>query len=718
MPPALHPHLRWGLDFDDFHTNPEEVVEELPAEYRGPEQQAAKRRRIEAIASQYLRGRPPVIITAGLRGPFNNGWKNPWAKYTREKMQISDKSNGGADARGEHTKVTATRKDTAADGRVAEVGGGKEDRVTKNIPTPRMASPGRLASPETSRAAVDDIDIHEQDDSLNDIVVPPATAPLPDENDIPGATEVFSTNTERCIHNRSPLTNPFWLRRPDSARVGMRKATNGNRDVSPTRSRSRNGQSQSEMQAALRLNLPKAPIRAQSTPKHAHVQEEWRSSASASIVISSPVRDVNSANGGMNATRVAEEQSLTRTNDIQTPKAASTHNTPHGTEPGQCAQRIIPVITSSMGSQGRPSRGDIQRPAERLVNIMPTISTSSKRPRRSSRKGTPNGSMSVASRHNLAAPPGPPSPNGLVHKKMEAPKRQGRNSNRPRPRAVDFNSSPALNQRPATVPKRNPDNMATIQEAANVAPVQANGEPEEVAVEPPEQAEAEAEADVDATVIQEENQELRESRSSRTSDWSTQAAIVRAQLEFQQSTFPTISPGVGHLWSQPSQETPRPMLTVSSPAITPLSVFSAQQDKTHPDGSVLRGPPISTQDLFGAASPYSFSTVKKKPEGPQRSTLRFSFLAGDPVPNDATTKSPTPSTDRIPLKDKNTTTSFWSLVTEKASQGSQKSLGNRSRRSVNDIELPQLDFHTSLDDFGPNGDLHFTDRFLRNIDDA
>lgn len=43
-------------------------------------ERAAKRRRIEAQATAYLRGQPLFILTAQLRGPFDDGWQNPWAK--------------------------------------------------------------------------------------------------------------------------------------------------------------------------------------------------------------------------------------------------------------------------------------------------------------------------------------------------------------------------------------------------------------------------------------------------------------------------------------------------------------------------------------------------------------------------------------------------------------------------------------------------------------
>ena len=87
MPLYLHPHLKRGLDFDGFHVDPEDLLEEPLGEYEDAEHRAAKRRRIEAIASRYLRGRAPVIVTAGLRGPFNNDWKNPWAKPIVEKKK-------------------------------------------------------------------------------------------------------------------------------------------------------------------------------------------------------------------------------------------------------------------------------------------------------------------------------------------------------------------------------------------------------------------------------------------------------------------------------------------------------------------------------------------------------------------------------------------------------------------------------------------------------
>lgn len=43
-------------------------------------QRAAKRRRIESYATAYLRGESLFIASAQLKGPFGNGWQNPWRR--------------------------------------------------------------------------------------------------------------------------------------------------------------------------------------------------------------------------------------------------------------------------------------------------------------------------------------------------------------------------------------------------------------------------------------------------------------------------------------------------------------------------------------------------------------------------------------------------------------------------------------------------------------
>ncbi|KAJ5674518.1 uncharacterized protein N7477_004452 [Penicillium maclennaniae] len=60
---------------------------------------AAKHRRIEKLAASYLQGQPLFLLSASLRGPFDDGWKNPW---TKKRKIASDRNSRavGLDARG------------------------------------------------------------------------------------------------------------------------------------------------------------------------------------------------------------------------------------------------------------------------------------------------------------------------------------------------------------------------------------------------------------------------------------------------------------------------------------------------------------------------------------------------------------------------------------------------------------------------------------------
>lgn len=61
-------------------------------------QRAAKRRRIEGVANQYLDGSAPFIQTAALRGPFNAKWQNPWAKRRPQSRNTSSRPAASAAA--------------------------------------------------------------------------------------------------------------------------------------------------------------------------------------------------------------------------------------------------------------------------------------------------------------------------------------------------------------------------------------------------------------------------------------------------------------------------------------------------------------------------------------------------------------------------------------------------------------------------------------------
>ncbi|KAK3175384.1 hypothetical protein Dsin_033176 [Dipteronia sinensis] len=65
---VVHPRSKQSEPNDNASNDPE------------AEQRAAKRRRIEACATAYLRGESLYIMTAQLKGPFEDGWRNPWAR--------------------------------------------------------------------------------------------------------------------------------------------------------------------------------------------------------------------------------------------------------------------------------------------------------------------------------------------------------------------------------------------------------------------------------------------------------------------------------------------------------------------------------------------------------------------------------------------------------------------------------------------------------------
>ncbi|KAL3455874.1 hypothetical protein BJX64DRAFT_271552 [Aspergillus heterothallicus] len=58
-------------------------------------QRAAQRRRIENLGEAYLKGSSLFILSAGLRGPLDKGWENPWKKD--RKKYTSHQNGGGRD---------------------------------------------------------------------------------------------------------------------------------------------------------------------------------------------------------------------------------------------------------------------------------------------------------------------------------------------------------------------------------------------------------------------------------------------------------------------------------------------------------------------------------------------------------------------------------------------------------------------------------------------
>lgn len=77
------------LLFEPLYTPPEDILYPGSDEEATPREREKKRFRVETEGAQYLNGRPLFILSAGLRGPFEKGWVNPWRSKKR-KYAIDD----------------------------------------------------------------------------------------------------------------------------------------------------------------------------------------------------------------------------------------------------------------------------------------------------------------------------------------------------------------------------------------------------------------------------------------------------------------------------------------------------------------------------------------------------------------------------------------------------------------------------------------------------
>ncbi|KAI4255928.1 MAG: hypothetical protein L6R35_007508, partial [Caloplaca aegaea] len=85
MPPGFIRRALSPVHFDVLQAEPDDILcpgsdfDEDPAYYR------AKRRRVENAAQEYLRGKSVYIASARLRGPFPQGWRNPFTLQEEER---------------------------------------------------------------------------------------------------------------------------------------------------------------------------------------------------------------------------------------------------------------------------------------------------------------------------------------------------------------------------------------------------------------------------------------------------------------------------------------------------------------------------------------------------------------------------------------------------------------------------------------------------------
>ncbi|MCJ1245490.1 hypothetical protein MMC30_002694 [Trapelia coarctata] len=79
--PIFTPRPISPLNFEPLSPKPEDILLPGSSEEDSPATRKRKKRRREAIGAQYLRQQAGYAITFRLKGPFEDGWKNPWAEH-------------------------------------------------------------------------------------------------------------------------------------------------------------------------------------------------------------------------------------------------------------------------------------------------------------------------------------------------------------------------------------------------------------------------------------------------------------------------------------------------------------------------------------------------------------------------------------------------------------------------------------------------------------
>lgn len=715
--PKLHPLIRHVTSTDPVFLRPEDVVEPIPDESEYVGARSKKRKRIETIANKYIKlGRRPLIVSAGLRGPFNGGWKNPWARPTSPAPSVE-----------------ASRGQDVDQDRVVPLDDNDDDQVH--------------VSPDTSSV--------QQDGS--------------------GPAEVSIIDPDPSISFDNHEDNSLWLRRPLPESTALVNSAHGHRDPSPTRARL--GYRPVDQQGRLQLVTPRQPMNmAHSDPGRSVDREsDWISKAPASTITKeSPVRSTESIASAKRKRTYSKHERANTLGDQRPSKTVVTPSplkiTPSTTQKGQYstdakrygllnpdtgkedhASRLTPVSAVSQSAkttQGPISKGSKSKVQtaksnngqQTSVSAPNTTSRTSRHDNEASvdpsarasssirsantgqkRRKIPRGDTAPSERHDRVTSPTLASSTGFKYRKVGEAK-QTKPLAKSKPRPVTF-SSPAITKPPSG--SANGPELDT-NDGVNEAETAAAGKQ---AIERP-----------DVYDVPESPAKQQQSyKSSRASGFSTQAALLMAQMEFQDSTMAATAAtaeGDATPWLNVGS-TPQDSI-IPSPAFTPFHEFNAALEEDYAPEATMQDVPINTQDLFATISPFAQSTVKKSTR-PASSNLRFSVFAkteqdtpshgGMGVVKGA--KSPTPW-GRIPLQAKNSRVSFSGAQGEKGSQdekgsqegkSSQETITGRTRVSrskgsgVQALELPQLDFGASLDGLRSKGEVDFTDRFLLRLED-
>ena len=89
MATAWTPRATSPLCYSPIHYSPSDILCPGSSDEDTPGVRATKKLQREALGREYLQDRPPVILSAGLRGPLHDGWVNPWVKVKRQRVNKS-----------------------------------------------------------------------------------------------------------------------------------------------------------------------------------------------------------------------------------------------------------------------------------------------------------------------------------------------------------------------------------------------------------------------------------------------------------------------------------------------------------------------------------------------------------------------------------------------------------------------------------------------------
>lgn len=180
--------------------------------YSGSEDEAyncptERRERYEDKGQRFLQGKPLLLLSASLRGPFTkeSGWKNPWRSSTGGKRRLERQALQSTPGRVQEESIVIAATPTILEPTVLEsaVHGTKEESPVDGAPSPR------LRTPTTPHRYLDDEILHEiktwQQTVANHSDLEDPFDDWTDEPSSPNTLEELEVETTPKAHGSRPL---------------------------------------------------------------------------------------------------------------------------------------------------------------------------------------------------------------------------------------------------------------------------------------------------------------------------------------------------------------------------------------------------------------------------------------------------------------------------------------------------------------------------------